>query len=67
MGRNMLKGKIEELFERLERDGRLTVLPQEQVAVIDQRIRQDMTVFRQELAQKDAQSYDDTARIVLNA
>lgn len=63
----MLRGKIEELFERLEAEGKVTVLPNAVVKEIDDRIGEEMTKFRQELAIKAAQSQDDTSKIILNA
>ena len=63
----MLKGKIEELFERLESEGKLTVLPADTVAEFYQRISIEMSICRHELARKAAQSEGDLAKIVLNA
>jgi len=63
----MLKSKIEELYEQLKRDGRLTVLSPAEVAAINSRIREAMEACRRELARKAAQSEDDLAKIILNA
>lgn len=63
----MLKGKIEQLFEQLESEGRLTVLSPEIVDAIDADMRATMEPFRQEMAIKLAKSEADLAKLVLNA
>jgi hypothetical protein len=59
------KNKVDELYERLDREGKLTRLSDEQLANLDAHISKAMGDFRAELRRKQAQSEADTGKIVL--
>jgi hypothetical protein len=59
------KSKIDELYERLESEGKLTRLSDEQLANLDAHISKEMSGFRAELRRKQAQSQADLEKIVL--
>lgn len=61
------KSKWEEIYERLEAEGKVTVLSVEEVAAIDEHIRKSMEGFKQDLRRKEAKSWQDNKRIILNA
>lgn len=64
-GEMKFKSKVDELYDRLRAEGKVTELPAEQVAEMYARIDKEMREFRTELRRKQAQSYADTARIIL--
>lgn len=59
------KSKVDEMLERLQAEGKITELSDEQVAAIDKRIRDEMRAYRAALRRKQAQSEMDTAKIIL--
>lgn len=56
---------IDQLFERLDAEGKLHKLPDEQVRQIRERVSGEMNVFRLELRKKQAQSIADAEQIIL--
>jgi recombination DNA repair RAD52 pathway protein len=59
--------KTAELYERLKNENKLTELTDSQIQQIEQHVSKEMSEFRTELSQKQAQSKADTAKIILSA
>ncbi len=62
-----MQSKIDELFKRLEAEGKLTTLTQDEANAIMRNMLKDMEATRHDLARKAAQSKDDLKKIILNA
>lgn len=62
-----MKSKIEALLADLERQGKVTVLSDAETQAISERFTELMTGYRQELTIKQAQSIEDTRKVILNA
>ena len=59
--------EIDELMKKLEQQGKLTKLSDDECRQIDEDIHQQMAAFRVDFAKKQAQSIKDTSKIILNS
>lgn len=61
-----LKSELETLIEEMEREGKVTKLPPEQVAKIKEGLARDLAEYRAENAIRHYRSEQDLMRTVLN-